>query len=130
MNKNYINFTENFFVGFLKVLSFVLLLIILFIVFFTNPIDYFIIFIITFVLIGWIFIGKIFQLKEISFNEKYININRKEYKLDRIQKLKTGFFGKEYILIDNEKYYFLRELNELFSDKKTKLLKEYLKNLN
>ncbi|WP_037317948.1 hypothetical protein [Salegentibacter sp. Hel_I_6] len=90
--------------------------------------DYFIAFLLLFPILGWTLKGKIFRLKSVSFDDKYIYINNEIFPLEKIIKIKFGVLSGTYVQINNKKYYFMAIEEEWGITNKKKLLERHQNN--
>ena len=103
----------------------ILLIVFLVLIYFQR---YFIVFIFLFPIVGWPISGKLFSLKSISFDDKFIYIDKEKFPLEKISKTRFSPISNTYIKIDDKKYYFMSIEEDFGLSSKKKLLEKFEKN--
>ena len=109
---------------FFKGVLFLFLGIIVFLVIRGNT-DYFLIGLFSFVAIGWIIRGKLFQLVKVEFDKDFIYINDNPNSYDNIQDINYSLIFKCYIKLEGRKYFFMSDPSEILIKTKRKHLNDF-----
>lgn len=75
--------------------------------------------------IGWIIIGKLFQLVKVEFDKDFIYINDIPNSYDTIQDINYSLIFKCYKQLDGRKYFFMSDPSEILIKSKRKQLNDF-----